>query len=361
MKKYAYTKQFRYDGKRYSVYGDTLEEVIEKKALKLKDLREGKVTVSGSMTVREWSDRCLTVYKPNVSASYMSQMKSRIDKHILSFIGSQRVKDVKPLMCQEILNSQAGMSKSHVKKLHQELCFLFEKAVENKLILESPAESLTRPDAVEGHRRSLTEKERKHFLAVCDTDPRFVLFELMFYCGCRPSEAMSVQGMDIKEEGGYYFLHIRGTKTVNADRTVPLPAVLYEKVRKTPTFDFVAVTRANLPHSRTSYRRLADRLKREMNISMGCRMYRNELVPPFPLSEDFTPYLLRHTYCTDLQKKGIDVRVAQKLMGHADIQTTANIYTHQDMETIKAAAVTLGAVTTPVSTLVDEGRKTVNQ
>ena len=71
-----------------------------------------------------------------------------------------------------------------------------------------------------------------------------------------------------------------------------------------------------------------------MNISMGCRMYRNALIPPFPLAEDFVPYDLRHTYCTDLQKAGVDIRVAQKLMGHSSIEVTANIYTHVDTDDI---------------------------
>ena len=75
-------------------------------------------------------------------------------------------------------------------------------------------------------------------------------------------------------------------------------------------------------------------------------MYRNELLPPFPLAEDFVPYDLRHTYCTDLQKTGIDIRMAQKLMGHADITITANIYTHTDAESLTRAAQVLGS--TPV-------------
>lgn len=359
MKKYAYTKSFRYDGKKYNVYGDTLEEVISKKALKLKDLKEGKVTISEQTTVAEWVNRCLAVYKPNVSPQYAKQMRGRIDKHITSVIGGIRLKDVKPIQCQEILNAQTGASKSHITKLHQELCFIFEKAVENKLILESPATHLIRPDAVAGKRRSLTEKERKAFLAVCEKDTRFILFEFMLYCGCRPSEARRIQGKDISIENGCTFLHIRGTKTAAADRVVPLPAVLYDKVTHSPPFDFVCQNGANLPFTETAYKRLTNRLKREMNLEMGCRTYRNELVPPFPLADDFTPYIFRHTYCTDLQKRGIDVRVAQKLMGHADIQTTANIYTHQDEETMKSAAEILGAAYTPANTSVENARKTV--
>jgi site-specific recombinase XerD len=35
---------------------------------------------------------------------------------------------------------------------------------------------------------------------------------------------------------------------------------------------------------------------------------------------------------------GVDLRAASALMGHSNIQTTANIYTHQDNETLKQAA-----------------------
>ena len=88
-------------------------------------------------------------------------------------------------------------------------------------------------------------------------------------------------------------------------------------------------------------------------------MYRNQLIAPYPLADDFVPYNLRHTYCTDLQKKGIDIRTAQYLMGHSDISLTANIYTHADNSTTLEAArlingttgTTLG--TTPQTTLND--------
>ena len=71
---------------------------------------------------------------------------------------------------------------------------------------------------------------------------------------------------------------------------------------------------------------------------MGCKVYRNALVPPMPLAEDFVPYDLRHTYCTDLARAGVDIRTAQKLMGHANISVTADIYTHVDTQDIVGAA-----------------------
>ena len=46
--------------------------------------------------------------------------------------------------------------------------------------------------------------------------------------------------------------------------------------------------------------------------------------------ETFTPHQLRHTYASLLYKAGIDVLTAKSQLGHADIKTTLNIYTHLD-------------------------------
>ena len=343
-KKYKYQKYFTHDGIQYKVRGNTLEEVYEKKALKMRNLEEGRIIISRDMFLRDWVPMCIDTYKTSMTEEGRKNMLYRLNKHLLSALGNYRLKDIKPLQLQSMLNDQEGMSKSHIRHLYQDTSFVFEKAVDNQLLINNPAKNLVMPACTAGKRRSLTEYERDHLLRVCEADRGFILFLLMLYCGCRPGEAIGAIGRDIQYKDGVHLLHIRGTKTEAADRIVPIPDVFYPMIADTKPFTPISPNSAGNMHSESSYKRTVARLKREMNISMGCKVYRNELIPPFPLAEDFVPYNLRHTYCTDLARKGIDIRTAQKLMGHSSIQMTADIYTHVDDSQIIAAAKLLNAI-----------------
>ena len=43
---------------------------------------------------------------------------------------------------------------------------------------------------------------------------------------------------------------------------------------------------------------------------------------------NLTPHIFRHTFCTELINKGMNLKSVQYVMGHASIETTLNIYTH---------------------------------
>lgn len=333
MAEYIYRKSFTYQGKRYFVKGNTLEEIYTRKANKLRDLKENVIIYDHSTSVNSWANTAFDTYKSNVKD--LEIIKKRYKKYVSPHIGLKPIGSVKAVECQSILNECAGMSFSHCEKLRQEINFLFETAVDNQMIPFNPAKRIKLPDFYKGSRRSITEHERQHLLTVYEKDPAYLLFIIILKCGCRPEEAVNLIGRDI--DHGSRLLHIRGTKTKNSDRYVPIPDDLYETIKTTKPFEPVAVNRAGHKHSESSYNRLCGHLRRDMNISMGCKVYRNELIPPFPLASDFVPYCLRHTYCTDLCKAGVDVRTAQRLMGHANISITADIYTHVDLEDIKRA------------------------
>lgn len=56
-----------------------------------------------------------------------------------------------------------------------------------------------------------------------------------------------------------------------------------------------------------------------------------------------TSHTLRHSFATHLLESGTNIRVVQKLLGHADVKTT-EIYTHVLQQN-------LGAVVSPLDTL----------
>ena len=333
MKKYTHRTTFSYLGKRYEVRANSLEELYMKKALKLKDLKENIVVYDRNISVDEWAEKAFDTYKQGTKG--LDDVKARYRKYVSPYIGQKPLGIIKAVECQTILNNCAGMSFSHVSKLKQELSFIFESAIENQMIPFNPARKLRLPDYEKGVRRSITDNERKHFMACYEKDSAYLLFYIILKCGCRPEEAINLIGRDIDREKK--LLHIRGTKTKNSDRYVPIPDALFAAIEGTKPFEPISPNRDGKKHSKSSYIRLYEHLKRDMNISMGCKTYRNALIPPFPLADDFVPYCFRHTYCTDLCNSGVDVRTAQRLMGHANISITADIYTHIDIDDIMKA------------------------
>lgn len=69
------------------------------------------------------------------------------------------------------------------------------------------------------------------------------------------------------------------------------------------------------------------------------RRRRNSLPPsiPPPGVERKTPHATRHTYASRARKAGMPPEILQKILGHADYNTTANIYVHADAEELVMA------------------------
>ena len=335
-KKYEYQKSFTFEGKRYNVKADSLEELYAKIATKKQELENGSKRLRGSsILVKEWADTCFEQYKTNVAPITLESQKGKVNKWVLPEIGNLRLKDVQQLHIQKIMNNMQGKAQDTIRKVYQLTNFIFEKAIQNKLIKENPCKYVTIPSGGKTKRRAIDDAEYKHILKVADEDERFVFYLFMLFCGCRPSEVANLRGMDVKQINGMNILHIEGTKTKNAVRDVPIPDYLMERIPKVESpFDYLFTNNNGKPLTRGNRERLCRAFKRALNISMGCKVYRNELIPPYPLAPDFVPYCLRHTYCTDLQKQNVDIRTAQYLMGHADISMTANIYTHMTEETL---------------------------
>lgn len=345
MAEYKYVrKTIRYGGKRYEVTGKTELEALEKLAELKSKLKRGELTVGENMTVDAWYREWKALYKEpsGITAKSLGMYDEKYYGYIKPRIGNMKLKDVRDVHLQRILNEQAGMSYSHVKKLLGVITQLFSRARKSHMIAYDPSEDLSIPDAPKGHRRSITDEERSAILAVAETHPSGVWILTMLYTGMRPGETAALQWKDIDFKKNEIHVHaakesgsrnIKGPKTLAGVRDIPIHASLRPLLleKKGDPFAPVFPTRENNFQNENSLRRLWSSFKRDLDIYMGATVYRNQITKSV-VADDLTPYCLRHTFCTDLQKKGIPINVAKELMGHADISTTANIYTHRDNE-----------------------------
>lgn len=328
------TKSFTYDGKRYYVRGKTEKEAYIKLANKKRDLEEN-IVVSSTMRVDAWAYKAVDAYKLNQKEITKEKYLQRMRHSILEHIGSKRLCDVLPIDCQQILNMQQGKSKTQVNEVYQTLRFIFGRAVDNGLLNKDITAALVRPKGYTKKRRKITEEERRAVYAVAEKDKRFNMFLFMLLCGLRPSEAQHLTAEDIQVINGVPLLHVNGTKTANAVRYVPLNTFLYEQYKNASSALFTTST--GRLYTGDNYKRLCKAWYRALDIELGAVVYRNEIIQS-KLAEDFCPYLLRHTFCCDCCKKGVDIRITARLMGHSSITITNEIYTHVELEDIIDAA-----------------------
>ena len=45
-----------------------------------------------------------------------------------------------------------------------------------------------------------------------------------------------------------------------------------------------------------------------------------------------TPHVCRHTFCSNMAKRGINPKTLQYIMGHSEVSITLNIYTHLNID-----------------------------
>ena len=348
-KKYNYVrKTMTFEGKRYEVTGKTEQEALEKLAELKVSLQRGEKTVGGNSTVDRWFREWVDVYKKpsGMTAKSLGNIESKYRLYLKPTIGSMRLKDVREVHLQKILNSQEGMSYGHVSAIYSLMQNLFRKARMTRMIVFDPSEGIELPYSVKRTRRSITDEERKALLKTAETHRGGLLALLSLYAGLRPGESMALQWKDIDFEKNEIHVYkalesgstnIKGPKTQAGVRDIPLHAELLPKLKaaqKGP-FDFVLTDTKGRPLTNITKQRMWDSFKYQMDVNMGAKRKRSAIVES-KMAPDFNVYCLRHTFCTDLQRAGVPINVAKELMGHANISVTANIYTHRDSQTLHA-------------------------
>ncbi len=343
-----FRKTARFNGKKYEATGKTELEAMTKLAEKLAAAKRGEETIGGSMTVDAWFREWLATYKEpkGLTKKSLRMYTEKYTRYIGPRVGRMKMKDVKDTHLQKIMNEQEGMSNSHARKVCQVLKGMFKRARQSRLIPYDPSELLDLPATTTGTHRSITDAERAAILEVAKTSRAGLWVLTLLYTGMRPGETAALTWNDVDFEHNEIHVHaaresgsgaIKEPKTAAGVRDIPIHSQLLPLLlaARGKPFSPVFITRAGNPQNENSLRRLWTSFRRELDIYMGAEVYRNKIVRSV-ISEDLKPYCLRHTFCTDLQRAGVPLNVAKELMGHADIQTTANIYTHRNQEVLHA-------------------------
>ena len=156
----------------------------------------------------------------------------------------------------------------------------------------------------------------------------------MLYMGLRPSETSLIQGKDVDIDNK--LLHVRGTKTRHADRYIPIPSHIIDDYKGFDKEEYVFANGHNKPNTETNRKDWWRAFKREMDIQMGAKTYRNKVVESV-IAKDLSMYCLRHTFGTDCQSAGIPINITRELMGHSDISITSKFYIHSSLESTEQA------------------------
>ena len=357
-------KSFYFEGRRYWVRGESEEECFQHLFEKKQQVIEGRT--DSNITTKKWAEIWYSTYiEPrDIIDSSRRMYRDKLTNIIIPMIGSTRLARVSPTQLQQLLNTRSGYSASDTGKLRLVLRAMFRQAYENRLIPFDPAAGLQMPRTTSGTHRSLTAEEQTALLAAAhrpafDGKPNNAgLWVLcIYYCGLRPGETAALRWQDVDLTTGT--MHIRQAKEAQSRRIktpktnagvrdIPIPQIYLEQLRSAPhTSEFVFTQRdGQTPLTDSSMKRMWQTIKKYMDLELGAK---TELVKPkgrrkhtliiteHALAEDLELYDLRHTYCTRLQEKKIPVNIAKNLMGHADITTTANIYTHATENSLELA------------------------
>lgn len=360
MRKKLYRTTYTFDGKRYQVYSSKSKADATKKAILEKNEREkSSVVINDKTTVEKYSEIWLHTYKESiVQKSTYNSYKNYIVNYVVPEIGGLKINQVKKTNLQSILNKQIGKSKNHCHKLRLTMQQLFKQAVEDGLIIRSPASSLDLPNGKSaGTHRSITEEERQAILKVSKNHRGGLWILFMLYCGLRPQEAATIKYSDIDRINHRLTISralgadgaIKMPKTDAGIRTVPVPPILYDLIDFPQNIDqWIFKTRDGEHYSRTVMRNIWRSFIRNVDIEMGAdfeMVNGQKKIIKSVIADDLVPYCLRHTYCTDLEAAGVPLNVASKLMGHTNIQLTAKIYSHMRTDIMDEAAEKITAYT----------------
>jgi integrase/recombinase XerD len=151
------------------------------------------------------------------------------------------------------------------------------------------------------------------------------LLELMYACGLRASEAISLDMRDLDLDAGVLRARGKGPK----ERVVPVGRAALEAVRI-----YIERGRPGLLRGRLEAKLFVN-FRGEPLTRQGLYKIVRRHASTADLTDRMSPHTLRHTFASHLLAGGCDLRSVQEMLGHADVATT-QVYTEGAGQRLKA-------------------------
>lgn len=279
-------------------------------------------------------DLWIEEYSRTVKASTLLKTEQIFKNHILPALGTKVMKEIKPLEVQEIMFAWHNKL-ARASMVMNYAGMVFDYAIRMELISSNPTKVIKKPVRVKAVKRDedlnfYDKKELKKFMKALENGNNFrayVYFRLLAFTGIRKGESLALEWSDIDLDN----------QILNINKAVSRTATgLHIQTPKTPA----SVRRISLDDKTVEILKEYHKMYNEHDL-LFCTVDGSILSPAKPrkwymaalknLPKNFkyiSIHGFRHTHASLLFEAGASIKDVQSRLGHSDIQTTMNIYTH---------------------------------
>lgn len=327
------------------IYAYSIPELEKKKAEVKNAVDKGIYADDKGKTLGKYADEWLDTYKSNKANGTYSNYANIIKNHITE-ISELRLRDLTKSNIQRQVNLKASHPETQ-RMLKITINQILESAIEDGLIYKNVSRRVEKQKAQKSEKRALYDSEKKA-IAKCEfNDSEKAFLYILLYCGLRRSEALALTKSDIDFTQNEININkslewlgntpsIKSTKSDSSFRRVMMPNVLKETLKSymgtLDAFQLFTNDTGQLM-SESQYRKFWEGIYNKINGQLGGtpdKRTNSERIKGINAIPGLTPHTFRHNYATLLYYAGVDVKEAQRLLGHSSIKITLEIYTHLD-------------------------------
>ena len=334
---------------RKTIYAKTIRELENKAAEFRRQLAHGLLSSSEKMTFGELSSLWIENYKPTISSNSLKMYRGYLNNHLNPPLMQIKLRELKPHHLQTIINelAAAGYAEKNLKEIRMTAVQILNVAIENDVLMRNVFSRVSVPSIGKESRRALTDEETALIGRTWQGHRMGVPTLLMRYCGLRRGELLALTWADIDMKAKTVSINkavsfdnnrpsVKTPKTKAGIRMIPIPDAILpalniaSKARGDSIMVCPSIKGGDLM-SLVAFQRAWQSYQHYLNLQAGGKDASRSR-PKIQVIDNITPHMLRHTYATMLYTAGVDVKSAQKYLGHANLEVTLKIYTHLSNE-----------------------------